>query len=328
MPWNASAYGQGTTPAPVNAGNWNAAAYGSPTEPETTPDAEGPSAGGLLAGALGLGGAALVARNPKLAIPAVRKGLEYANAARQQMMLSGFAPIKSILGNLGAAGAASAERRSLKPLKELLSMQTVRDAKAAYKAGANVTPNAAGVSLPGPTPGRIMGAFDDATQKALQRSGLSPKESARATFQSPLGENYGPFAKVLDSPAADYLVPFRRTPFNQFAEGWKTMQKETRDLPVLAGYGAAGAAHGALTEDEKYPVSVPFGIAAAAKYGLPYGLAAIAGRILAGGKDAGTSAGSILPVSEYGITQSIEEPLAPFTDPSFLRALEKLKKGL
>lgn len=301
-----------------------------PAEPETALDAdEGPGAGSVLAGMLGLGAAGLVARNPKAAIPAVRKGLEYANAARQQMMLSGFAPIKSLLGNVGAAAAASAERRSLTPLKELLSMQTARDVKAAYKAGKNIAPSAAaGVNIPGPTPGRIMGAFDEATQKALQRAGLSPQESARATFQSPLGENYGPFAKVLDSPAADYIVPFRRTPFNQFAEGWKTMQKGTRDLPVLAGYSAAGAAHGALTEDERYPVSIPFGIAAAAKYGLPYGLAAIAGRILAGGEGAGNTAGSVLPVSEYGITQSIEEPLAPFTDPSFLRALTKLREGL
>lgn len=281
-----------------------------------------PSAGALLGGGAALAGVALLARSGRLP-QAIKTGLEYANALRQQAMLSGFAPLKSFAGNLGAGIAASAERRSTAPLRELLSMQTVNDAKAAYRAGANFAPTAASVSLPGPTPGRIMGAVDEATQAALRRAGLTADEAERAVFQSRLGKNYGPLgARFENNPVADYIFPFRRTPLNQFAEGLETLK--AKDPLVLGAYTAAGAAHGAATSDEQYPVSLPFGVALSAKYGLPYGLAAIAGRTLAGGKGSGNVAGSVLPVSEYGLTQSIEEPLAPFTEPAALGALKKL----
>ena len=105
----------------------------------------------------------------------LRKGAEYANALRQQLMLSGFAPVKSLLGNIGATVVQSAETRSLRPLKELLSMQTVRDVGSAYKAGKNVAPLTAGVTLPGPlgAPGRFMGAADAATRNALVRAHMA-----------------------------------------------------------------------------------------------------------------------------------------------------------
>jgi hypothetical protein len=61
-------------------------------------------------------------------------------------------------------------------------------------------------------------------------------------------------------------------------------------------------------------------MAAAGRYGMPYGLAALISRVhLAGGKgDAGIPSG-MLPVSEYGITSSIEDPLRPFYDPAMSR---------
>lgn len=276
--------------------------------------------GGALAGGAALTGAALLARSPR-APQAVKTGLEYANALRQQLMLSGFAPLKSFLGNIGAATAESAETRSLGPLKELLSMETVRDIGSAFKAGRNVAPAGSGVTLPGPLgfPGRIMGAVDEATRNALQRSGMTGKAAERAVFQAPLPKR---LESALDSPVARYAIPFRRTPFNQFIEGWEATKGQ--HPAVLAGYTGAGAAHGAATADERYPLTVPFGVAAAAKYGLPYGLAAIAGRLMAGGKGAGNIPSNVLPVSEYGLSQSIEDPTAPFVEPSALRALKQL----
>jgi hypothetical protein len=59
--------------------------------PEATSGSSWPSAGSAILGGAALGGAALLAHNPK-APEAVSKALEYANAARQQLMLSGWAP--------------------------------------------------------------------------------------------------------------------------------------------------------------------------------------------------------------------------------------------
>lgn len=299
------------------------------TAPTPAPAGDEFPVGKAIAGGAALAGAALLARNPK-APAVIGKGLQYANALRQQLMLSGFAPLKSFAGNLGAGIAASAESGSLKPLKSLLSMDTVNDIKKGYASGGNVAPTGASVSLPGPTPGRIMNAVDEATQKALRRAGLSDEDAQRAVFQTPLGVNWGPASKVFDNPVMDYLFPFRRTPLNQFAEGgWvltDVFKGEKSALP-LAGYAAAGAAHGAATSDEQYPVSLPFGVALAAKYGLPYGVAALTGRALAGGRGSGNIAGSVLPVSEYGLSQSIEDPLAPYREPAALRALRSLTGG-
>ena len=251
----------------------------------------------------------------------LRKGAEYASALRQQLMLSGFAPLKSFLGNIGAATAQSAETRSLAPLKELLSMQTARDIRAAYKAGRNVAPITAGVTLPGPlgAPGRIMGAVDEATRNALVRSGMSAKDAQRAVFQAPLPAR---LAEALDSPLGRYTIPFRRTPFNQLIEGYEA--SKGAHPYVLAGYTGAGAAHGAATADEQYPLTVPFGVAAAAKYGVPYAFGSMAGRLLAGGRGTGGIPSNVLPVSEYGLSQAVEDPFAPFVEPAALRALKKV----
>lgn len=292
-----------------------------PSSNETT---EGEGAGWGTAAALGGGAAllALLARKPG----AAREALKYANATRQQLMLTGLAVPKSMLGNVGATVARSLEEKSLNPLRELFSGETVRDAAKAFGSARTVGPvGKANTNLPFPLdlPGRTMGAMDTATQSALQRSGMTAKESEAALFQTPLGENYGKFGETLDSPAARYILPFRRTPFNQFSEGMKTLKSDYPHKAVTAGYGIAGAAHGAATADDQFPVSIPLATAFSAKYGVPYALGALAGRVYSGGKNSAGIAGSILPVSEYGVEQSVTDPTAPFFDPSFTRVMSK-----
>lgn len=269
----------------------------------------------MILGVGGAVGAAALAKNRPLA----KKLWDYAMTGRQQLMLSGWAPIKSVLGNVGGTAINAAERRTLRPLKELFSRQTLRDAKDAYK-NPSFHPSY-GTSLPGPTPGRLMGAMDTASQKALVRSGLTPDEAERVMFQNPLGDNYGKFSEVLDSETARYFFPFRRTPFNQFYEGLDAI-KSRQHPAILAGMTGAGAVHGAATEDEQYPVSIGFGTALASKYGLPYVLGAVGGRYLAGGNRSGGIAGQALPVSEYSIESGFTNPIP---EPAALRALRQLR---
>jgi len=68
-------------------------------------------------------------------------------------------------------------------------------------------------------------------------------------------------------------------------------------------------------------------MAAAGKYGLTYGAAAMIARALAEGKISGSGiASGMLPVSEYGVEQSITSPLQPFEKPAALTALERLSR--
>lgn len=286
--------------------------------PEAPAPAEGSSFGKMLAGGALAAGVAALARKPGLA----GKLLQKANALRMQSMLSGLAVPKSALGNVGATAIASAERGTLDPLKQLFSRKTARDVVSAYK---NPVMEAGQEVLPGPMPGRIMGAMDSATRKALERSGMSGMEAERAVLQSPLPE---PFAKALDNPTAKYLIPFRRTPFNQFLEGFETLSTENikRNPKLMATIGGAGAAHGAATSDEKYPESLGLATAAAARYGVPYALAALAGRAFAGGKADSSIATSMLPVSEYGIESGVTNPLASL-EPAALRMLRRMAEG-
>jgi hypothetical protein len=71
-------------------------------------------------------------------------------------------------------------------------------------------------------------------------------------------------------------------------------------------------------------MSVGVASAGAAKYGVPYSLGALAGRMLAGGQGGGGMASSAVPISEYGIESGISAPLQPFTDPAALRALRRI----
>lgn len=268
------------------------------------------------------GAGVLAARNPGM----LGKAAEKLGAIRQQLMLSGWAPLKSVLGNVGAATYESAERGSMAPLREFFSPQTAQDFKAAWRGGTPAALQGPALKVMGkelPTPGRFMGAMDDATQKALQRSGMTSEETARATLQTPLG---GQLGKALDSPAARYLIPFRRTPFNQFFEGFETMKPANIKAhpAVMGATAAAGAVHGAATSDERYPVSLGFGTAFAGRYGVPYTLSALAGRELAGARSTAGIAGTVLPVSEYGLESGIRDPLQAFRDPAALRALRQL----
>ncbi len=288
---------------------------------------EGPGIGTAIAGGAAAVGLGALLKNPALAKTLLGK----ASAARQQMMLSGLALPKSLLGNVGATVEASIEGKTLKPIKELFSRQTLKDAKQAYKLNAGLPGAGAGaphqMTLPGPVPGRLMGAMDEATQKALLRSGASREEAMSAVLQSPLE---GRLAKALDSPMSRYLIPFRRTPFNQFFEGLERLPGgRSGSNTAKAVYMGAGAAHGAATADDNTPISIPLATAAASRYGLPYALSAIAARNLAGGQGGGDIASTVLPVGEYGF-ESAATPsgmLRPFTRPAALTALEKILGG-
>lgn len=283
-------------------------------EPVETPN-DYSGLGTAAAVGVGLGFMGLLARKPG----ALKAAAGKLNAVRQQLMLSGLALPKSVLGNTGAVVAKSLEERSVNPLKQFFSMETLRDAKAAYTAGNAVGPVAGGVNLPGPNPGKLMGAMDTATQKALVRAGSTAEEAEASLFQTPLGKNFGKMGETLDSDAARYILPFRRTPFNQFSEGMKTLKPDFAHKGVRNAYAAAGAVHGAATSDEQFPASVPLATAASARYGVPYAIGAVAGRALNGGKGSAGMVGSMLPVSEYGVEQSITDPFAAFEDPAFIR---------
>lgn len=294
-------------------------------KPESAPEDTGVgTALGVGAGVVGAVALAAMLRKPG--------ALAKLNALRQQLMLTGKAIPKSFFGNIGAVVTESAETGSMNPLKEFFSRQTLQDAKAAYKANAPAGYMAGAsnttASIPFVNPGRIMGSLDTATQAALRRSGMSADAAEASLFQTPLGKNFGKLGDVMDSPEARYVVPFRRTPLNQIYEGGKAFKESgpfaqwqgvAKNPRTFNAYTAAGLAHGAATSDDEYPVSIPLAISGAAKYGVPYGAAAIVGRALSGGNKNSGAAGSMLPVSEYGIQQSLTDPTAPFFDPAFIR---------
>lgn len=278
-----------------------------------------------------LGGSALAALGLITHSASAPKSLtqagEFANSVRQQSMLSGLAPVKSFLGNIGAAVEQSLLRQDLAPLREFLSPTTMKAAITEYRANP-VPPGATKFPDWLPTPGRIMQSLDTATQGALSRAGLSPEEAQAAVLQAPLPPR---LQKALDSPIGRFLVPFRRTPFNQFIEGFDRLRAATdAETPlaqrlVTGGYVGAGAAHGYSTADQDRPLSVPLAISLAGTHSVPYALGAMGGRVLRGDEPNVTdTATSILPVSEYGLAQSVEHPFAPYTDPAALRALKEL----
>ena len=100
------------------------------------------------AGALGLGALALATRNPAAAGEALQ-------AVRRTSMLSGLAPLKSLLGNIGGATYGSIERGSIAPLREMLSPRTAREAIQTFRSKA-ITPNTVeGATSALNLPGRI-----------------------------------------------------------------------------------------------------------------------------------------------------------------------------
>lgn len=274
-----------------------------------------------LAALLGVGGilgAAALARKPGM----LGKLARGANIARMTSFLSGAAAVKNVLSNTGQAAITSAEEGSTNTLRQMLSRETLRDAIDAFKTGAQTGPVPGGTRM---NPfGRILGATDVAAQKAFVRSGRTPEEALELTFQNPLPKEF----RAFENPTAQYVFPFRRTPFNQFFRSAETLpgSEYSRAHPYIVGGSlAAGAAHGALTADEDYPVSLGLGAAGAGKLGMNYAFGALAGRRLAGGRGSGGLASAILPVSEYGVTQAFEEPLAPF-EPEKIAGVRFIRK--
>lgn len=326
----------GNTPAPArrSGGGMLDRAFSIDETPDApTPDAQDEGGlssflkpAGMIGAAALVGGAAFAAKkNPG----ALLKLVKSVNTLRLQGMLSGLAIPKTILGNIGGAMIESAERRSMNPLKELLSSQTLEDVISEYKSGATGHIQAAGTATGKAVhgPGRVIGAIDQATQKAMARAGMTADEVERMTFQTPLNKNFGRMGETLDSPAAHYLVPFRRTPFNVFREGFETMKPSNLKDPVRKGLLAAatgvGAIHGAATADDPHPMSLGVGAASVNRYAVPYLLAAAAARSAVGGRDPESVAGEILPVSEYGLASGVTHPTQSLMNPAGLRLLTK-----
>ena len=258
------------------------------------------------------GGAALTMRRPDIA----KKALDAVLAARYVPMLSGFALPKSLAGNVGAAIASSAEQGSMKPLKELLSSRTAREFVQELR-----TPTARGTTEVAQKAGRynpfgrVMGAGDVATQRALERSGLTAAEAAEQTLQTPLPAEW---AKPLSGTLGRIFVPFQRTPWNQFIQSFKA----TGEHPAIsAAAGAAGAVSGATTES---PITPGLVSPLAGRYSGPFLLGAIAGRTLAGGPDPERVGLGISPTSDTSLSDPIMNPARPFLRPSARSVLKYL----
>jgi len=288
---------------------------------------DGGSSGWMAAAGLGVAGlAGLVAHNPALA----KKIAEGAMSLRKTSMLSGLAPLKSLLGNVGGSAIASMERGSLAPLKEMLSPATAKEAYAVFKRGANP-------AIAGPTtsavsklniPGRIMGAFDEAGQNALQRAGMTAEESSREMLQAPLPHG---LTEVFDkNPIADFIFPFRKTPYNALTEGLKTLKPQTVGQgAALAESMGSGALVGAEAED---PKTIGVTTALHGRYGLPHAAAAGISRVLTGGnpreaKDV-VDAASDFGGAGQGVLQMATHPLDTLkktvTSPALMGLLEYL----
>lgn len=268
-----------------------------------------PWAIGAAGVAAGVGAVAL--HKPQLA----KKLYDTALAARYIPMLSGFAMPKSMLGNVGAALASSAERRSMTPLKEFFSARTAKDfgreLMSPTARGSGQVALSAGKFNPF---GRVMGAADEATQGALTRAGLTRAQAAEQTLQTPL---HASLAKPLGTPLGRLLVPFQRTPFNQYIQTFKA----TAEHPGVAGAAfGAGALTGAATEDWRTP-----GLAAplAGRYSGPFALGAVVGRGYSGGKDAMRVASGTSPTSDDSMAGPLLNPLKSYR-PSVLSMLRYL----
>jgi hypothetical protein len=160
-----------------------------------------------------------------------------------------------------------------------------------------------------------MGAFDTAAQNAFVRAGFTPKEAAAEMLQKPLGSN--PLTDSLKhNPVADFLIPFRRTPMNQFSEGFNALKPSNLQTwgqrARLGTTVGAGALTGAEAED---PKSIALGTALAGRQGLPFAAAAgIMRALTSGSKTKGAEAmQGLSPVSDYSLSQGV---IGPFMDPT------------
>jgi len=234
---------------------------------------------------------------------------DVANQLRIASMLSGWALPKSVLGNVGSHGVAVAEnlaagkslKASLSPAKELFNLKAnVGEFKKGWKSGANpAIAGAANFGKYNPIT-RTMGAADHMATESLIRSGLTKAEAKRLLLTDP---QWGLKGKT--SPVLDYLVPFRRTPFNVLQGGAKTMG----DHPLMSlGAGAAGAGVGMSSDD---PRVLALTAALLGPYTLPF--------LVGAGTTAGTRAlQGLSPIPEWSLQKSLGDPLHPFSAPSFM----------
>lgn len=224
------------------------------------------------------------------------KTFEVGNSLRMTSMLSGLALPKSLAGNVGAHLAAALEGRSLKPLKVLANIKAITsDFKTGWKSHANPA-LVQGVNKLN-VPGRIMGAADFAGIESLKRAGLSEKEAKELMLT---GANAFSSIKGLNNPVGKLLVPFRTTPFNQFIQGISRWQKHP---DVYAAAIIMGAMVGSKVEDKEKMAMIS---AFAGPYALPF----LFGASLTGNAEV---LGGISPLPEWGITKTLSDPFAAFT---------------
>ena len=262
---------------------------------------ENPIAAGL-AGALG--GAALM--NP------MTTG-RFLKDLRTTSLLSGYAPAKSLLGNVGAAGNAAMLTGSTKPITEMLRLPTnTRNFGAAWKAGANPseTPGFRRMNIPG----RLMGAADATAQQALERGGVSTAQAQNLLLTEP---NVAAQALGLKNPVGEYLMPFQKTNFNQF-KGIQNMAganpnfSKARQMGLAAGYGGAGYIAG---QESQNPVALSM---MAALTG-PFAPAFLLGAVPSAGP---RIAESLTPISGWTLGRDLSDPLHWLTNPGFMRFVQ------
>ncbi len=288
------------------------------------PDDSGPGWGTV--GVIGAGAAAAAAlaltHNPEVA---ARIGNELKDA-RAVSMLSGLAGLKSLLGNTGSMVYSSLEHGTTAPIREFFSPETATAFKDAWKAGATYEGGAPTIAQKANVFGRFMGSMDTAARGALERAGThTADEAAIEMLQRPLPHTID---EALDSPVGRYLVPFRRTPFNQFSEGvrnlgdWSTTGKKIANAASVG----QGMATGYTTDD---PTATALSISAGGKRGMGVAAGDIVGRLLKGesANKAGQGMQGMSPVADTSLSKSVTQP---FTDPlsmvkpAALSAIDKL----
>ena len=275
-------------------------------EAEAAPDDSGPGWGTAALAGAGALAAGYVAK--KLGLGGVAgKVFDTANNIRRQGMLTGLAIPKSLIGNLGAGVTTAIEEGSTAPLKEMLRLPTnVKNAVQAFREGGQYEGQPMSKWA---LPGRILGATDEAAQAALGRAGIPREEAAKTMLQSEL--DLGPqLRSALGTKLGQYLVPFRRTPFNQLAGGletmadWGTTGKAAANAAALGGGFATG-------EETEGVTPTALGAAFFGRRGLPFAAGSMLGKMAKG--DTKREAAKVMqgasPVSDYSLIEGLQAPL-------------------
>lgn len=283
------------------------------------------AAGGALAAGVAL-------RKPELLKKGASKAFDVLQGARHLGALSGTAVPKSVLSNVGAPFVAAAEKKSLEPIKQFFSKRTFKDwtrEMSDPEAGIAWAEPGAESTLRMWNPfGRLMSAGDVATRKALTRANLSPKEAARYTLQTPIGELgiVGKAQKALESKPAKAAVLYRRTPLNVLIHGASVPFEH----PGLAtGAAVAGATQGATGGEISDPLTIALTAPLTGVYSLPYLMGAASGKFLATGSkgEAARVSRGLAPVPEdVGSTLLPTELLRPINKPAIVSFMERLSR--